>query len=173
MASGAEVWSRFSADPRQPGAALLKATDADRDVAVDALREAFADGRLTRAEYDDRSGTALAARTIGAFLPLLVDLLPAGEPPAVPASADLRAEAVRRYERDRRDARNGWVLVSGICLAVWGATSLASGGLLFFWPVFPMLGVGIGAASVRLQAESRIEAHEEKIAETRRRRELE
>jgi len=169
MASGKAVWSAFSADPRDPASADLKATDADRDVAADALREAYADGRLTRHEYDERSATALGARTIGTFLPLLVDLLPAGQAAAIhDPSADLRAKAVQRYERDLHDARNGWMFVSVVTLVIWGVTSLASGQWLFFWPVFPIVGVGIGYVSTRANAESRIERYEEKIAETRR-----
>lgn len=169
MTSGRVVWSAFSADPRDPAAAELRATDADRDAAADALREAYADGRLTRAEYDERSGAALGARTVGAFLPLLVDLLPAGRAAAVrnPGS-DLRAKAVLRYERELEDARNGVGFVSVVTLAIWGVTSLASGGLTFFWPIFPIVLVGIGYIGTRATAESRIEKHEQKIADTRR-----
>ncbi len=169
MAAGKATWSAFSADPRDPAAAELKATDADRDVAADVLREAYADGRLTRGEYDERSAAALGTRTVGAFLPLLADLLPAGRTPAVhSATADLRAKAVQRYQRDLNDARNGWMFVSTVTLAIWGVTSFASGEWLFFWPVFPIIGVGIGYVSTRVNAESRIERYEDKIAETRR-----
>lgn len=169
MASGRTMWSAFSADPRDPVSADLKATDADRDLAAEVLREAYADGRLTRLEYDERSATALGTRTVGAFLPLLVDLLPAGTVAATRDShADLHAKAVQRYQRELNDARNGWAFVSVLTLAIWGVTSLVSGHLLFFWPVFPIIGVGIGYVSTRATADSRIEKYEEKIAETRR-----
>ncbi|MCW2769111.1 MAG: hypothetical protein JWR27_544 [Aeromicrobium sp.] len=171
-AASTNVWKSFSADPRATGSAELRATDADRDHAADVLREAYADGRLTRVEYDERSGAALGARTVGDFLPLLHDLAP-----AVPASnqlaADLRAKAVVKYQRDLRDARNGWIFVSTVCLAIWAATSVGSGGPYFFWPVFPFIGVGIGYFSTRMHAEDRIERIEQKLAETRRiRREI-
>ncbi|AWB92018.1 DUF1707 SHOCT-like domain-containing protein [Aeromicrobium chenweiae] len=164
----ADVWSAFSADPRAAASADLKASDTDRDVAAAALREAYADGRLTRGEYDERSTAALAVRSMAGFLPLLTDLVPSAPVPATGVSADLRAQAVVRYQRDLRDARNGWLFVSGLCTAIWGATSVAAGDPLFFWPVFPSLGVGIGYVATRLNAESRIEAIEDKIAETRR-----
>lgn len=172
MAGERDGWSRFSADPRLPASAALRATDADRDAALGLLGEAYADGRLTRAEHDDRSAAVLLTRTVGAFLPLLVDLLPGGAPPAPgrQIAADLRAKAVVKYERDLRDARNGWIFVSTLCVAIWAATSLAGGGPYFFWPVFPFIGTGIGYAATRLNAESRIEAIEEKLAETRRTR---
>ena len=43
----------------------LLASDADRDLAVQQLSEAFALGRLSQAELEHRSGTALSARTYG------------------------------------------------------------------------------------------------------------
>jgi hypothetical protein len=39
-----------------------RASDADRDTAVDILSAAAADGRLTLAELDERVGEALSAR---------------------------------------------------------------------------------------------------------------
>ncbi|NRQ50966.1 DUF1707 SHOCT-like domain-containing protein [Aeromicrobium stalagmiti] len=168
---GAEVWAAFSGDPRVPASATLRASDADRDVAAGALREAYADGRLTRSEYDERSATALGVRTLGEVLPLLADLFPSAVTRVSSGvTADLRAKAIVKYERELRDARNGWLFVSGVSVAVWVVSSIASGGPYFFWPIFPSLGVGIGYASVRLNAESRIEAIEDKIAETRRTR---
>ena len=41
----------------------LRASDADRDQAVDALKAAFVQGRLAKAEFDARVGRALASRT--------------------------------------------------------------------------------------------------------------
>lgn len=51
-----------AADPRRDG---LLASDADRDVAVHVLADALAVGRLTSAEFDDRTNRALVARTYG------------------------------------------------------------------------------------------------------------
>ena len=41
-----------------------RASDADRDTAVDILCAAAADGRLTMTELDERVGSALTARTL-------------------------------------------------------------------------------------------------------------
>jgi hypothetical protein len=163
MESGSAVWAGFSVDPRKPASADLRATDADRDHAADVLREAFADGRLNRDEYEARSGTVLGTRKIGDFSALLADLVPSDEVvSAASLSAALRVKAVVRYERELRSARNGWIFVTTLCVAIWAATGLASGGLAFFWPVFPMIGVGIGYFSMRLNREERIEAIEDK-----------
>jgi hypothetical protein len=64
----------------------LKASDADRDAVVAALSEHFQAGRLTSEELEERTGTALAARTLGQLDELTADL-PAPQPatPAGPA----------------------------------------------------------------------------------------
>jgi hypothetical protein len=63
----------------QPGNSLVRASDADRDRTVDALAAANAEGRLSLEEYSERSGAALAARTLGGLAGLTADL-PAPSP---------------------------------------------------------------------------------------------
>ncbi len=67
---------------------VQRASDADRDTAVDILCEAVAEGRLTLAELDERVGAALSARTIGELAALIADL--SGPWTPVPASASAR-----------------------------------------------------------------------------------
>jgi hypothetical protein len=57
-----------------------RASDADRDTAVDILCAAAADGRLTLAELDERLGAALSARTLRQLAELIADLFPAPAP---------------------------------------------------------------------------------------------
>ena len=52
----------------------IRASDADRDVVVDALREAYAEGRLTQEEWDERMSAAYASRTWGQLRELTADL---------------------------------------------------------------------------------------------------
>ena len=52
----------------------LRASDADRDAAVDRLREAAGEGRLEPEELEQRVGGALHARTYGDLAELLADL---------------------------------------------------------------------------------------------------
>ncbi len=52
----------------------IRASDADRDVVVDALREAYTEGRLTRDEFDERMSAAYLSRTWGQLRELTVDL---------------------------------------------------------------------------------------------------
>jgi Domain of unknown function (DUF1707) len=57
------------------GSPALRASDADRDRVIEALRAAVADGRLDPDEFDERLGAALAARTFDALTPLTADLV--------------------------------------------------------------------------------------------------
>jgi len=64
-------------DTRFAGQAVTLAASADRDRAIDVLKAGFAEGRLTKAEYDDRVAGVYASRTYGELGPLTADL-PAG-----------------------------------------------------------------------------------------------
>jgi hypothetical protein len=73
----------------------MRASDADRDAVLSELGEHFQAGRLTAAEFDERAGQALAARTWGELKDLLRDL-PAGRPgPRIPVAASSPASPVR------------------------------------------------------------------------------
>lgn len=63
----------------------LRASDADRDAAVERLARAASDGRLTLEEYTERSGRALESRTLGDLRTLTRDLPDTPQPrPAAP-----------------------------------------------------------------------------------------
>jgi hypothetical protein len=64
---------RPGATPRT-GDPRIRASDADRDLAVAELREHFAAGRLSAAEGPGRIGQALEARTLGELDELMTDL---------------------------------------------------------------------------------------------------
>ena len=63
------------------GQAYLRASTADRERAVDVLKAGYAEGRLTKDEYDARVGQAFAARTLGELARITADL-PGGHPAA-------------------------------------------------------------------------------------------
>ena len=52
----------------------IRASDADREHAVGMLRDGYATGRLTLAEFDDRTTAALTSRTWGELRGLTRDL---------------------------------------------------------------------------------------------------
>src|SRR5580658_8418001 len=63
------------------GHGRLRASHADRERVIDALKTAFADGRLDKDELDARVGQALAARTYADLATVTAGI------PAVPAKA--------------------------------------------------------------------------------------
>jgi Domain of unknown function (DUF1707) len=67
----------------------LRASDADRDQVATLLSTAYAEGRLTREEHDERIGELMVAKTFDDLIPLTRDLVIVGPPApvAVPQSA--------------------------------------------------------------------------------------
>jgi hypothetical protein len=68
----------------------MRAADADRERAVDVLKAAFAEGRLTKDECEMRTAQVYAARTYGDLAALTADL-PAGPLGTLPPDASYRA----------------------------------------------------------------------------------
>ncbi len=139
------VWDEFAFDPRNAQYGQLRASDADREIVHRALGSAYAEGRLTREEFDQRSDAVLSARTLAELPALIRDLVPAAGPltrvPERALDADrLESRAIAAYESDRREAAWGFVSASIVCWVIWWITS---GGGGFPWPVFVMLGTGL------------------------------
>ncbi len=78
----------------------LRIGDAERESAVDQLAEQYAQGRISKQEFDERSDAAWAARTQGDLAPLFADL-PVGR-------HDVRAASRPFGQRDARPAWLGW-----------------------------------------------------------------
>jgi hypothetical protein len=136
--SEASIWDRFSLDPRHPENARLRASDRDRDVVNDLLGTAYAEGRLTPEELDERSDAVTQSRTLG-DLPAIIDDLVAPTALVATRPGGLHAEAERRYRSQRQNAFFGFLGPSLICWAIWAATMFGE----FPWPVFVMLGTGM------------------------------
>jgi hypothetical protein len=97
-------------DEPVPGGAGLRASHDDRDRAVEVLRVAAGDGRITAEELDERVGAALTARTYGELAALISDLPAApGSLPLVPGSppgaAGTAAKDLVRIQCDISSAR--------------------------------------------------------------------
>jgi Domain of unknown function (DUF1707) len=65
----------------------LRASHADREHVIDVLKDAFAQGRLSRDELDVRVGQTLASRTYADLTALTADLPARQAPPRAPARA--------------------------------------------------------------------------------------
>ena len=159
------AWDEFVLDPRSPQHAGLRASDADREIVHRALGNAYADGRLSREEFDQRSDAALNARTLSELPALLADLVPVpATPERVPGTsqgaAALEARAVAAYRSDRREAAWGFVSASMVCWVIWWVTS---GGGGFPWPVFVMLGTGLHLLRLLVMRNSEIEGRRQRL----------
>ena len=115
----------------------VRASDADRDRAADALRRHYAEGRLSPEEFDERLSSALAARTMGDLADLLADLPqdPDGYALPVPVAGSGSSRVASRPSGAApsvvwRAQLAAYVTTSLICLIVW----LATGGN--FWPIW-------------------------------------
>ncbi|WGW12602.1 DUF1707 domain-containing protein [Saxibacter everestensis] len=140
------VWEQLSKDPRDPQYAQLRASDQDRAIVSQVVADAYADGRLDREEYDERAESVLSARMLGEFPPLLEDLLPVTGI-AEASGKDFPAQAERSYRRGLRARFTGFASTSAITGAIWIATSFMNGDPYFFWPIFPIVGTGIGVVT--------------------------
>jgi hypothetical protein len=123
----------------------LRAADTDRAAVASALGRYMAEGRLTLEEYDERVARAYAARTYGELDQLTEDL-PKSGPGQVP-------ERVRRdgpvpvracgpmagpwAGRGRAaSAWHSWLRTALIVVTIWAVSSIASAGLLYYWPIW-------------------------------------
>ncbi|TDD61556.1 DUF1707 domain-containing protein [Actinomadura rubrisoli] len=120
----------------------VRASDGDRDAAIEHLGDALAEGALDAAEYDRRLERAVAAATCADLAALTGDL-------PVSRAALARAEKARGAARAlaaRREWFDEWGHWAGgavIMTVIWAVTSLRAGEWRFFWPVVPL---GIWAA---------------------------
>ena len=121
----------------------LRASDADRSAVAQRLQTAVDEGRLTLTDYDERLQQTYASRTYGELARVTADL-PA-PPAAVPA---VQARAAPAYWREQADEWRGWAGTAVVLVAIWTITSIAAGGPLFFWPMFP---IGIWGAILLAQ----------------------
>ena len=112
----------------------LRISDRDRDHAASLLRDHAAAGRLTVDELSARIEATLAARTQAELDRQFVDL---------PQARSREHEALGRAKRrGMRVHAAAYVAVSIGMIVIWAAT-----GAHYFWPVWPMMGWGIGLLS--------------------------
>ena len=126
-----------------PAVTSVRAGDHDRERTATQLGQALSQGYLVFDEYESRVQATFAAHTTGELRQLVADL-PLGQ---------LRRNDPQRHAARRRAARLGvrihlaaYLAMVVIVLTVWLAVGL-SAGAWYFWPIWPILGAGIGLAS--------------------------
>lgn len=108
----------------------MRAGDADRDSTIASLREAFAEGRLTQEEFDERLETAHAARTYADLAQVTSDL------PKHSTEADRLASPTLKKRKDLRSAWASWLGVGALVNIIWFATWMGSGPAPYYWPIW-------------------------------------
>ena len=167
-------WHLFDIDPRRPDHAHLRASDRDRDVILDVLGTAFAEGRLTHDEYDERTAAVAAGRTLGELPPLVRDLVPPVDtapprPTATYPPLDARATAQHRYEQLRRQALVRFLAASLVCWTIF-LVALLGDGTGFPWPLLVSAFTGLRWLRLSANEGSTVAALEREIAITEQRR---
>jgi hypothetical protein len=131
---------------------VIRASDSDRERAVVILRDGYAAGRLTLAEFDDRTTAAFSARTWGELRALTRDL--PGDPalgadvPASRAASQRAGHSPLPGSGDQPDwdARQESVprLLPALPIAlVWLAISLTAHSVLAFVPIMLLIMAGL------------------------------
>ena len=101
----------------------LRAASTDRERTVDVLKAAFAEGRLSQAEYNDRMARAYEAKTYGELSALTADL-PAGPLP-MPMQAPLQSAQYLPVPSSRTNSTAIAAMVLGIAeFATFGLTAI-------------------------------------------------
>jgi hypothetical protein len=104
---------------------VVRASDAERESALEELRAHASQGRLDLEELEQRMDAALAARTREDLAALLRDL------PSAPARRSPRSDFAPHLF--------AFLAVNAGLVAIWALT-----GMGYFWPIWPLLGWGVG-----------------------------
>lgn len=117
--------------------------DPERENVAACLGQAFTQGYLSLQEYETRLARAFESQTGGALNDLIADLPVERISRQDPARHAARQTAARRGVRIHLSA---YLAVSVLMIGIWLVTAL-SVGQWYFWPVWPMLGWGVGIVS--------------------------
>jgi hypothetical protein len=117
-------------------APAIRASDQDRERAAAKLREHAATGRLDVEELTARLDATFTAKTQDELDAQFRDL-----------PADREVMPSSRHPSPRRRHVSVYLAVSLLMIVIWAAT-----GMGYFWPIWPILGWGVGVVSPRNRA---------------------
>ncbi len=144
---GGRSWSGFSADPRDPQYQQLRASDADRTKASGMLADAYAEGRLDNDEYNQRLDQVMSSKSLGELVPVLSDITPAvaGQQSAPQEACAPSNDAVGGGARPSWLSHfpRWWISMAVMLNLIWLMTVLTSGRMIYYWPMWPMVGTAI------------------------------
>lgn len=117
---------------------LLRISDDDRERYAVILRRAYAEGRITEGELEDRLQHVYASKTEAELRTVVTDLPVAAlaDSPEPPRALPVRAKAGQLAA-----TLMGWYFPALICTAIWAITDFGG----YFWPVWVFFGMSIPA----------------------------
>ncbi len=126
--------------PAAPMSLTVRAGDRERETTANQLGQALAQGYFALDEYESRLQATFAAHTTAELHEVVADL----------PLERIRRNDPQRHQARRRAARRGvqihlaaYLAMVVIVLTVWLAVGLTAGAW-YFWPIWPILGAGIG-----------------------------
>jgi Domain of unknown function (DUF1707)/2TM domain len=121
----------------------IRVGDREREKVIARLGQAFTQGYLSIPDYETRLDQAFDAETVGALGEVLGDLPVGRIVRADPQRRAARAAAARRGVRIHLAA---YLAAALLMIVIWLAVAMTVGAW-YFWPVWPILGMGIGVVS--------------------------
>jgi hypothetical protein len=113
----------------------LRASDGEREVVARTLRDHAAAGRLSPDELEQRLERAYTAQVRADLVPLVSDL-PSAPPAPAPAAPALRRSALHALQPT--------IAIAVLLVAIWALT-----GAGYFWPMWPIGAMALGAVKHR------------------------
>jgi hypothetical protein len=104
----------------------VRASSSDRERAVDVLKAGFAEGRLTKEEYDERTGAAYSSRTYGELARLTADLPVGPMGGLAPSPAGYPAPPAGYQVAVGSDRTNGLAIASFVCSLIPGVPAIVA-----------------------------------------------
>ena len=125
----------------------MRASDRDREQVVKLLREHYSAGRLSDAELDERVEHAYGARTVAELESITLDLASPGLAlPVAQRSPPVDEHSLSPFGRGLRTSvrihLTIYVLVNVMLIGIWAASGAGD-----FWPIWPIMGWGIGVGA--------------------------
>ena len=113
----------------------IRISDSERDQVVGELGRHLTAGRLTIGEFDQRVAEVYRSTTRQQAHQVLRDL-PSAAPAAAPLTTPPTRPVRRRIPGHQQIKWLAWAAAGGLNIAIWGIISLATGAMIYPWPVW-------------------------------------